>query len=283
MPKVAVNGVQLYYEEAGRGTPILFVHGFASDYRRNEHQMRFFSRNYRTITYSARGYEPSDVPTDPRKYSWDLVVDDIGGLLDAIGVERAHICGFSMGGEVALSFTLRRPDRVLSLTYAAGGYGSGSRRERWLPTVDELADTYRREGMAGPRARAYTESWEQAKRKDPRGWAEWRERFMEYNAVGMANTLAYVSKHRPDVTTLGPQLRALETPVLIVIGDEDEPGHEASLFVKRAVPLAGMEMFARTGHPVSMEEPGRFNRTVQEFLTAVESGTWTAVRTLPPL
>lgn len=66
MPNIPVNRINLYYEEAGRGIPILFVHEFAGDWRSWESQVRFFSSRYRAITFSARGYLPSDVPDSPR-------------------------------------------------------------------------------------------------------------------------------------------------------------------------------------------------------------------------
>jgi pimeloyl-ACP methyl ester carboxylesterase len=77
MPKILVNGIQLYYEEAGGGIPMLFVHEFAGDCRSWEPQMRFFSGRYRAITFSARGYLPSDVPDSPEAYSQHLQVEDL--------------------------------------------------------------------------------------------------------------------------------------------------------------------------------------------------------------
>ena len=100
MPSIEVNGVQLYYEEEGSGTPVVFVHEFAGDCRSWEAQMRFFNRRYRCIDYNARGYPPSDVPDDPRAYSQHLHVEDLRGVLDALEIDRAHIVGFVKGGRI---------------------------------------------------------------------------------------------------------------------------------------------------------------------------------------
>ena len=98
MPHVAArDGVRLYYEEAGSGTPVIFVHEYAGDYRTWEMQMRLFSRAYRCITYSQRGYPPSDVPTEAARYSQDIARDDVLALMDALKVNKAHIVGHSMG------------------------------------------------------------------------------------------------------------------------------------------------------------------------------------------
>src|SRR4249920_4197051 len=98
MPYADSNGIQLYYEEAGRGTPIIFVHEFAGDLRSWEGQIRHFSRRYRCIAFNARGYPPSDVPASPSQYSQAIATDDIASVMRELGVGRAHIIGCSMGG-----------------------------------------------------------------------------------------------------------------------------------------------------------------------------------------
>ena len=96
------DNVKLYYEETGSGTPIIFSHEFAGDYRNWELQMRFFSRRHRCITYSARGYKPSDVPSDANAYSYMHWVDDVVAILDHLKIAKAHFVGLSMGGYTAL-------------------------------------------------------------------------------------------------------------------------------------------------------------------------------------
>ncbi len=129
----AKDGVNLYYEETGQGTPVIFVHEFAGDFRSWEPQIRHFSRRYRCITFNARGYPPSDVPDDPEMYSQDRARDDILAVLDGLGIDAAHIVGLSMGGFAALHFGLNTPDRALSLVVAGCGYGvcNASRPNEW--------------------------------------------------------------------------------------------------------------------------------------------------------
>ena len=84
MPHITTrDGTRLYVEEAGQGTPVIFVHEYAGDFRTWEPQMRFFSRAHRCVTYSQRGYPPSDVPTDPARYGQDLARDDVVAVMDA--------------------------------------------------------------------------------------------------------------------------------------------------------------------------------------------------------
>src|SRR5262245_50120886 len=125
MPHIAArDGTRLYVEEAGSGTPVIFIHEYAGDYRTWEMQMRFFSRAHRCITYSQRGYPPSDVPEDGAKYSQDIARDDVIAVMDALKIEKAHVVGHSMGGYTALHVGIHAPARCISIAAAGCGWGS---------------------------------------------------------------------------------------------------------------------------------------------------------------
>src|SRR4030081_2892579 len=124
MPYAESNGVQLYYEEAGKGTPIVFVHEFAGDLRSWEPQLRHFSRRYRCIAFNARGYPPSGVPKAGSAYSQRNAADDIANVVRHLGIAKAHIIGCSMGGFATLHFGLNYPRMAKSLTCIGTGFGS---------------------------------------------------------------------------------------------------------------------------------------------------------------
>jgi len=275
MPHANVNGLKLYYEEAGCGTPLLFVHEFAGDYRSWEDQLRFFARRYRAITFSARGYLPSDVPGKPEDYGQRQQVGDVVGLLDALGIPQAHICGLSMGSYTTLLAGLNHPGRARSLTVAGCGYGSGTNRKDFHAEVHAVSELMLTKGM-GAVADTYTlgPARVQFQNKDPVGWKTFRDRFAEHSAKGSAFTLRAVQMQRPSIFDLEDQLKKLEVPLLILNGDEDEPCLEPGLYMKRLARSAGQEIFPKTGHTLNLEEPGRFNRSVLDFLTAVDSGNW---------
>ena len=195
MPQVAVNGVSLHYEETGQGTPLVFVHEFAGDHRSWEHQLRFFGRRFRTVAYNARGYPPSDVPADPAAYSQDIAIADLLALLDALDIDKAHLCGLSMGSYTALLTGLRHPDRVRSMTISGSGYGSGTTRQEFHDKVEGMAQRFETEGVEAV-ARDYCQGATrvQHQNKDPRGWQEFYEQFCDHSPVGSANTLRGVQK-----------------------------------------------------------------------------------------
>lgn len=277
MPTLAADdGVKLHYEEAGSGTPLLFVHEFAGDHRSWEAQLRHFSRRYRCIAYNARGYPPSDVPEEFERYSQEWARDDARAVLDGLGIDKAHVVGLSMGAFATLHFGLAYPARALSITIA--GVGSGAPPADYAKFQADSRENAKRileKGM-GEFAATYGHgpARVQLKRKDPRGFAEFVRHLAEHSARGSANTMLGYQGRRPSLWDLEGALRAMRVPTLIVAGDEDVVTLEASLFLKRTLPRAGLAMLPRTGHLMNLEEPALFNRIVEDFLHEVERGRW---------
>jgi pimeloyl-ACP methyl ester carboxylesterase len=96
----------------------------------------------------------------------------------------------------------------------------------------------------------------------------------EHSAQGSGFTMARYQGGRPSLWTFEPDLRQLQVPVLVAVGDEDAPCIEASLYLKQHLPNAGLWMAPNTGHAINLEEPAAFNRAVGDFFAAVERGTW---------
>jgi pimeloyl-ACP methyl ester carboxylesterase len=276
MPHARVKGVNLFYEETGQGLPLIFVHEFAGDYASWHLQVRFFSRRYRTIAYNARGYPPSDVPEDPGAYSQDQAVDDIVGVLDHLRIDRAHVVGLSMGGYASLHVGLRYPQRALSITVAGAGYGSvPAERDKFRKDSDEVARRFEADGMVKV-AEFYTKgpTRVQFMDKDPHGWKEFYDQFAAQSAKGHALTMRGVQMLRPSVYELEAGLEKLEVPTLIVTGDEDDPCLEPAIFMKRKIRSSALVVLPKSGHTINLEEPEAFNRTLLDFLTAVDAGRW---------
>ena len=270
------DGVKLYFEDVGQGTPIVFVHEFADDVRGWAAQVKFFARRYRTIPFNARGYPPSDVPEDPERYSQAQAAEDIKAILDHLKLERAHVVGLSMGGYATLHFGLRHPERALSLTVGGAGYGSvGADRAAFHKDTDHVIAQFEQGGMSRV-AEFYTRgpTRVQFMAKDPVGWREFYDRFASGSARGHANTMRGVQRRRPSIFELEDQLTKLDVPTLIMTGDEDEPCLEPALFMKRRIPAAGLVVIPNSGHAINLEEPDLFNRAVLDFLTAVDAGRW---------
>ena len=273
MPKALINGVNLYYEVHGEGYPLVWCHEFAGDYRSWETQVRFFTRRYQVITYNARGYPPSDVPEDLEAYSQEQAVEDLNGLLEHLDIERAHVGGLSMGGNVALNFGVTHPQKTRALIVAGTGTGSTD-PEAFRKRAGEFAERIEAKGMDGMSGYAKGPARVQLLRKDPHGWQEFADQFSEHSPVGSALTFRGVQGRRPPIFELEPRLRELQVPTLILLGDEDDPCTEPGVFMKRCIPMSGLVFFPQSGHAINLEEPDLFNRVVLDFLTAVEAGKW---------
>lgn len=274
MPRAQVGDVELYYEEFGSGFPVVFCHEFASDYRGWDPQLRAFGRAYRCVTYSQRGYPPSSVPTDEAAYSQDLLIEDLRGLLDQLGIGQAFVVGFSMGGSVVLNFALRYPELCKGVVVVGAGAGT-TNRERFEADVQQIASLLRTQGM-----RAFAETYAEGpsrqafKRKDSRGWQVFREMLGEHDPQGQALTILGVQRRRATLYDLEDQLPRVRVPTLIVIGDEDEACVEPAIFLRRRIATSGLLVVPQTGHTVNLEEPALFNQAVLEFFQLVEHGRW---------
>lgn len=277
MPTIRTDdGVELYYEEAGSGTPLVFVHEFAGDIRAWEPQLRFFARRYRCVAYNARGYPPSAVPTDPAAYSQDRATDDVAAVIQALGLGPAHVVGNSMGAFATLHLGLRYPHLARSLTAAGVGYGAApGKRDQFRAEVDATANRIAAEGMAvmsgiygrGPTRLVHEE-------KDPRGYAEFLAQLAEHNTQGSALTMRGVQRERPSLFELEDRFRKLRLPTLVVCGDEDDPTLEPGLFLKRTIPTSALLVMPRCGHAMNLEDPDGFNRALLDFITWVDGGRW---------
>jgi pimeloyl-ACP methyl ester carboxylesterase len=277
MPFVSADdGVRLYFEESGSGTPIVFVHEFAGDHRSWEPQLRYFARRYRCIAFNARGYPPSDVPEDGEAYSQDRARDDIRAVLDGLSIVKAHIVGLSMGGFATLHFGLAYPERALSLVVAGCGYGAQpGKREQFQQEVEQTARHIETQGMAiAAKSYALGPTRVQFQNKDPRGWAEFAEFLAEHSSAGSALTMLGVQRRRPSLYELVDRMRRMTVPTLVVTGDEDEPCLEPGLLMKRSIKAAGLVVIPNSGHTINLEEPGLFNRCCDDFFHQVEAGRW---------
>jgi pimeloyl-ACP methyl ester carboxylesterase len=277
MPHLTTDdNVELYYEEVGSGTPIVFVHEFAGDYRSWEPQMRYFARRYRCIAYNARGYPPSAVPAPGEGYSQARAAADICCVLDQLKIDKAHVVGLSMGGLAVLHFGLTYPARARSLLVGGAGYGSeAGERDKFRAEASTIAARLERDGMAKfAEAYAYGPTRVQFERKDPRGFAEFKQMLAEHSAEGAIGTQLGVQRERPSLFDLEAQVRALQVPMLVVTGDEDWPCLLPNIFLKRTCASAALLVLPNSGHAVNLEEPGLFNAALADFLAQVDAGRW---------
>ena len=286
MPHIAArDGTRLYYEEAGEGTAVVFVHEYAGDWRTWEPQMRFFSRAHRCVTYSQRGYPPSDVPKDGAQYSQDYRRDDVIAVMDALKIEKAHVVGHSMGAATALHVGIHYPQRCISVTAAGCGYGSSP-------------DPKSRRGRCAPR-RARPARCSRS-RISPCGGALWRRRDAPDPEEQRPARLCRIHPDADRTFRARPRADDAESagqaPDAVGHGSRFEEDFRcrcwcwsatkttgastAASICERTVPTAGLCIIPRSGHTITSEEPAAFNAAVAELIASAEAGRWMAHKNL---
>jgi pimeloyl-ACP methyl ester carboxylesterase len=280
MNVVTPDNIKLHVEQAGSGTPIVFIHEFAGDHRSWEPQVRFFSRSHQCVAFAARGYPPSSVPNDPASYGQDLARGDVLTVMDSLGIEKAHVVGHSMGAYTALHVGLHHPDRCLSVAALGCGWGSSpAERDASVTACEGIAAMFMNEPIAEAAAKyARAPMRLTFEAKDPRGFAEFERMLAEHSGLGSALTMLNLQLKRPTLWDLEPQLRQFQVPLLVIVGDEDFPCIDGSVFLKRTVPSAALLMLPRAGHTITSEEPAAVNAALGELFAAAQAGTWMAHR-----
>lgn len=259
-----MNGARIYFEVEGSGEPVVLIHAGVANLRQWDVQIPALVDAYRVIRYDTRGFGRTD--TDDVEFSNRA---DIGALLDHLGEESAHIVGMSRAGSIALDFALEFPERVRSLTVAAGGIGGweapGSDEDAAM--WDEVEDWYQAkdwERLADFEADFWADGPGQ-----PRGRAGTvRDQVHEWV---LTNYRAEKAEGRPQVL-VPPAIERigdLRAPLLVMLGTLDEPGTSAAMrHLAELVPGAHIEEFEGSAHMLNLEQPDRFNRLLREHLDA---------------
>jgi pimeloyl-ACP methyl ester carboxylesterase len=176
-----------------------------------------------------------------------------------------------------LLFGIRHPEMAVSLVPA--GAGSGSPRQEqaeFRAACQARGEKLVAQGWAGEMAEetGHSPTRIQLKRKDPRGWAAYMQRLSEHSGLGTGLTMKHYQGERDSIFDWEAELRRMEVPTLLAVGDEDGPCIETNVWLKSVLPNAGLWMCPRTGHAINLEEPAAFNREVSAFFSTVERGRW---------
>ena len=272
MPYIQSDGARLYYEEAGSGTPIVFLHEFSGDLWSWEKQIQHFSRRYECVAFNARGYPPSDVPTSPENYSHGQAVDDVAAVMRHLKLDKSHVVGCSMGSRTALDFALRYPQMAMSVTMIGIGSGGDPRQADFEEKAEARAKLYEEGGLDEVlKGLSEAPNRVQLKRKNPRAFADFCQRFMNHSAQGNALVTRYVMARRPSLFSMSKELTAMKVPGLVVVGDEDGAAVEAGLYLSKVSPAIRLAVAPATGHLVNLEEPDLMHRLTEDFFAFVES------------
>lgn len=268
-----VNGANLYYEVAGAGHPLVLLHEGIADSRMYDDQFNIFAQRYRVVRFDIRGFGQSNLPPGNEPVAMH---EDLYGLLTFLGIEKTYLLGMSIGGSIALDFTLTHPAMVDALILVApgmSGYEMASFETEYQAIGEEIE-------MAGKQG-----DYERASELETRIWVDGPERTPQqvdpvvrqkayemnlhnYRKVGATEFPPVVKLEPPAIARLGE----VAVPTCLIIGDKDV--HEMMSIVDKLeqdIPGARKVVMHDVAHALNMEQPEEFNRIVLDFLGSLRA------------
>lgn len=254
-----LSDVEMYYEMAGNGEPLLLIHGLDSDSRMWDRQFRSFSQFFRVIRFDCRGFGRTPMPAG--KFQ---ILDDIHDLMSEIGIESAHILGYSYGGTIAPTFALKYPGKVKSLILASPGMVG----HQWSL---ELQDYFKR----------FQECYREKNDAEMLRLLKWKSIYGPYrNNTGLDEICHLVERMFQEALSIIPRegtplptgdtrnlLPAINVPTLVLVGELDfHDYHLIANFYVKQIPNSGKRIIPDAAHFMSLEKSERFNQEILEFL-----------------
>ncbi len=268
MPRASVNGINIYYQVHGQGEPLVLVTGLGADHSTWFRQLPAFRKHYRVITFDSRGVGRTDIPEQP----WDLktMAEDAVGLMDHLGIDKAHILGLSLGGMIAQEIAINHPERVKKLILASTDPGKGDPNDMHpemmkafgLRDASDKLDIRQVDVTRSTKAMISLSFNKRLYR--------WLMPFLargyikSASAEGFLKQLEAISDHdRLD------RLHLIKAPTLVITGTEDKiiSPHQSEVMAS-TIPNARLVMVQGGSHAWNFEMSGRFNREVLAFLRA---------------
>ncbi len=266
MPTVQANGIDIYYEDSGQGHPLVLISGLGYTLWQWHRMIPGLAKHYRVIAFDNRGVGRTDKPAGP--YSAEMLAEDTAGLLEALGIEKAHVMGHSMGGFIAQALALSYPEKVAKLILCATNFGGPNHvpvtPEAMAVLSDVSGDPVERfkRGLMVSCAPGFAEA-------HPEIIAEW----IEYRAQNPIEPLPYQAQMAIGLGLLSAQasfeekLPSVQAPTLILFGKHDKvvPPENASLLAEK-IPDSQIQILPNAGHFFPVEVPEAANTVISQFL-----------------
>lgn len=247
--------MDLYYQSVGKGIPIIFVHGFSIDSRMWQPQVDALSKTNQVITYDMRGFGKSPIPIEPYSH-----VEELYNLVSHLKIQKFHLAGLSLGGEVAIDYALAYPETILSLTLADSSLGGYSSTVDWRVYAKEQGLEKAKENWLNHQVFAT------AKAK-PEVLTQLKQMVGEYSGWHWFNQDPRVKLNPPAIDRLGE----IVVPTQIIVGEQDlDYYHAIADILADKIKNSKLEYIGNAGHMVNLENTVEFNIVLQKFINQHE-------------
>jgi pimeloyl-ACP methyl ester carboxylesterase len=245
------DGHRIHFHTAGPpggALPLLLSHGYGASAAMWEPNLPALAADRLVLTWDMRGHGASGSPDDPAQYSEAATVADMAALLDSQGIGRAVIGGLSLGGYMSLAFWVAHPERVAALVLCdtGPGYRKDAARDQWNDRAAATADRFERDGLAALSGSPETQAAGHG------------------SALGLARAARGMLAQR-DARVINA-LPGIDVPVLVVVGDRDEPFLGAADYMATKIPKAAKAVIPDAGHASNIDQPAAFDEAVLAFL-----------------
>jgi pimeloyl-ACP methyl ester carboxylesterase len=256
-----IDGARIYYEDRGAGDGVILIHGFAMDTRIFDMQFELFAERFRVVRYDLRGFGRSDLPIGPSS-----TLDDLQIMMDRLGIERACIVGLSLGGSLAVEFTLTCPERVTGLVLAGSTLRGYPYSDDYVKEFLYYRKLARRKGIAVAQTEMLGNPLLRSIARRPELFVHVEAMIRDYSGFHWLRHDPHRVFYPPAIERLGE----IACPVQIIMGQndiDDLQGVAARLV--RQITHARHTVLPGVGHIVNMEAPERFNEIVLNFLDSL--------------
>lgn len=259
-----VNGTRIHYEMVGEGDALVLIHSGYTDLRLWDNQFELFGKHFKVVRFDLRGFGRSSKPSKPFSY-----VEDLKELLNYLGIDRAHIVGVSMGGSIAIDFTLQYPDLVDYLVL------SGPSLNGYSYENDEASIKRALAGMSIiKRDEKFSQSIEfmiddpMWKQRDLKSQKLLRNMFEDTSLEWFLDDLVQIAKPHAS-----ERLSEIRKRTLLLVGTEDSlPVIEIANALESGITSVKKVTLSGTGHLPNLDKPEEFNKIVLEFLINSKEG-----------
>ena len=269
MPKVRIADIELFYETKGEGEPLLLIHGLGGSGHDWDRQIAAFRASYRVIAMDLRGHGRSDKPYGP--YTIAQFAADAANLLDLLGVESAHVVGWSLGGMVAFQLTVNRPDLVKRLVVVNATpefYLHTLAGRLWLHERQMLVRMFGMRHFAEVLAKQlFPKPTQKLQRRQLIERFSKNDRHAYLAALGAGTRGWSVTEH----------LENIHCPTLMITGSKDYTSSEHKAEYVAKMPNAELVVIPDSGHATPADQPGAFNKALRTFLAGGRAQSATAI------
>lgn len=243
--------MDLHYQSFGQGTPIIFVHGFSLDSRMWGPQVEVFSKTHQVITYDMRGFGQSPIPVEPHRHH-----EDLHNLVEHLKLDKFHLVGLSLGGEIAIDYALTHQDTLLSLTLTDSSLGGYPSTVDWRVYAKEQGLEQAKDNWLNHKVFATAKS-------KPDVYSQLRRMVDDYSGWHWLNSDPRIKLNPPTID----RLSEIQVATQIMLGEQDlDYYHSIADILADKIPSSELEYISDSGHMVNLESPEEFNLLIRKFI-----------------